>query len=124
VTNTGDLLSAASILLGIITFLYGLWHTELDEAEEIQVPRHLEDAAPQRRKVRAARRKAFFVAAAASVFVLVFAPEVIGALDDMVDDYDAVEVSLLVVWVGLIWLAWHSGRTAWRLHRHHRRLTP
>ena len=120
-TNAGDLLSAASILLGIITFLYGLWHSELDAAEAIHPPRHLEDAGPQRRTVRAARRKALLVALAASLFVLVFAPEVLAALDDMVDDYDAVEVSLLVVWLGLIWLAAHSGATAWRLHRHHRR---
>ena len=120
-TNAGDLLSAASILLGINTFLYGLWHGELDQAEAIQPPRHLEDAGPQRQKVKAARRKALLVALAASLFVLVFAPEVIAALDDMFDDYDAVEVSLLVVWLGLIWLAAHSGATAWRLHRHHRR---
>lgn len=123
-TNAGDLLSAASILLGIITFLYGLWHAELDTAESIQPPRHLEDAGPHRRTVAIARRKALTVALAAALFVLVFAPEVIGALDEMFDDYDAVEVSLLVVWVGLIWLAAHSGATAWRLHQQHRRLTP
>lgn len=123
-TDGGDLLSAASILLGIITFLYGLWHSELAEAEATQPPLHLEDAEPHRRTVSVARRKAAQVSLAATLFVVVFAPEVVPAVDDMLDDYDAVQVSLLVVWLGLVWLALHSGATAFRLHRLRRRLTP
>jgi hypothetical protein len=124
VTNAGDLLSAASILLGIITFLYGLWHAELDEAESIQPPRHLDDAGPHRKKVARARRKALIVSGAALLFAGVFVPEVIIEIDEITDGYDAVEVSLILVCAGLLLLAWHSGRTAWRLHRQHRRLTP
>ena len=78
-TQTSDLpslLSAASLLFGVITFLYGLSYRELSTAAALRVAgRQKDDLGPQRERVRRARVTAMFVAVVAAVVGLIFTPD-------------------------------------------------
>ena len=136
-TQTSDLpslLSAASLLFGVITFLYGLSYRELSTAAALRVAgRQKDDLGPQRERVRRARVTAMFVAVVAAVVGLIFTPDAarlsrhfFERLDEgqgAFEDYDAVATTLVAVTLGCFFLAGHATWMAVRLTRTLRRLS-
>jgi hypothetical protein len=117
-----DLLSAASLLLAIVSVLYGLWYSEIVSAADVQVPRHAEDCVRPLGAVRGVLwGKALPVALAACVVAAVFLPDTLriavasaklyagnGFPDNLT--YDAVSTSFCVVEAFAIALAVHTVR--------------
>ncbi len=115
----GDLLSAASLLLALLTFLYGLAYPRLTSATRVSLAgRRPEDVGRDRRDVAAARRTALLVASAAGVVAAVFAPETavlvwrfVARLDEggaALASYDAVATSFVLVNAGALLLGLHA----------------
>jgi ABC-type Fe3+ transport system permease subunit len=129
-----SLLSAASLLFSVITFLYGLAYNRISSAAAIQVAgTQKEDLGPERRRVREARRVAVFVACVATLIALIFAPpakdlsqhffERLPKGLEAFEDYDAVATTLVVITVGCFVLAAHATWMAVRLNRTLKRLS-
>ena len=122
-TSAADLLAAASLLLTLITFVYGLLYPELSAARAIRRGgRQLDDVGPDRRRVREAEGRAIALAAAATLVGLVFSPPAANLAGhfisripkglDAFSHYDAVAVTLVLVTAGCFVIAFHAGRMA------------
>jgi hypothetical protein len=121
-TNPGDLpdlLAAASLLLTLISFLYGLLYSELVQAADITLAgRQPDDVGPDRTRIRSARLRAVFLAVLAAAMGAVFAPPTIhicshflGRLSKGVaafDHYNALALTLVIVNLGFFVLAGHA----------------
>lgn len=108
--SSGDILSAASLLLAVLAVLFSLWYSDIGSALRVEIPTHLEDAGPQRRQVsEAIKTRAAPLAAGAVVLLLVFLPEAVHlaihwlrqannhGLWHAIKSYDSVELSIVVV---------------------------
>jgi len=120
-----SILSAESLLLTLITFVYGLLYPELANASAIQLGgRQPDDVGPDRARVRQARGRAGVLAAAASVVGAVFTPPSVQVswhflrrLPDGVDafhDYNTVATTLVLVTIGCFLIAFHA---TWMVNR-------
>jgi hypothetical protein len=132
----GDLLSAAGLLLGVVSVLYGLWLPEMTAALDRPIklqPADRESDYKFCRRVYFAR--ALPLAAAAVLFALLFVPPalriVVGTVRSLWRDpvsavvhYDAVRASLVVVSLSLVALAAYILTTAVRLRNHCARQDP
>lgn len=130
-----DLLSAASLLLAIVSVLYGLWYAEIVAAADFQVPPHAEDRVKPFGVVRGVRwGKAIPVALAACLVAAVFLPDTLliaaksaklyadnGFTGDLT--YDAVSTSFCVVEAFAIALAVHTVRLARKVSHKARQLS-
>jgi len=123
-----DLLSAASLLLTLITFLYGLLYPELSRASSITLGgRHPDDVGPDRMRVKGARLRAWFLIVAATVVGAVFTPSAIDLIWDLVtrvsdarsafDDYNPIATTLVIVTTGFFLIAAHAALMITRLTR-------
>ena len=84
----GDLLSSASLLLTIITVLYGLWNPSIKEAMDITVPDYKAQAVKPLSDVSSAIWKRALPLALASITVaLVFAKDAIELIRDSYRSY-------------------------------------
>jgi hypothetical protein len=73
-----DLLSAASLLLGVIAILFGLWYPEITRAIELPKPDHKEDYKKPYKEVSAVfYSRAIPLTVASSLLTLVFASDAI-----------------------------------------------
>ena len=129
-----DLLSAASLLLAIITVIYGLWYDAIVKALEIVPKDYKEDNAKHYQRVRLVRRsKAAPLMWISSLLTLVFLPDVLriswlsginylrkGAA--ALCDYSAVTTSFVIVTCLLGVLAVHFIHLNWQLHQLLKRL--
>jgi hypothetical protein len=127
-TSTSDLLAAASLLLTLITFVYGLLYPELSAVRAITLGgRQVDDVGPDRRRVREARGRAIGLATAAAVVGAVFAPPAANLAWHFLSrlpkgraaffHYDAVAVTLVLVTAGFFLLAMHAMKMAQALNR-------
>lgn len=115
-----DLLSAASLLLAIVSVLYGLWYVEIVAAAERSVPFHVEDRTKPLAEVREVLMgKAVPVALAACLVAAVFLPDTVRLMIESTQfyareglsgilRYDAVGTSFCVVEGFAVALALHS----------------
>ena len=118
----GDLLSAASLLLAIVSVIYGLWYNEIVTATETRVPPHIEDREAPRLVVHHVLiARAVPVTVGACLVAMVFLPDVVEIFAKSVKllvtrggtanlAYDAVATSLCLVEVFAITLAIHTVR--------------
>jgi hypothetical protein len=135
--SRGDVLAAASLLLAIVAVLYSLWYSEIAATLDLEVPRHLEDAGPARRRTaEVLKTRALPLALSTLVLMLVFLPEAIhivlhwsrgayrrGVLH-AIRQYDPVSLALVLVVIAIGALAAYTLWLARRLVRQKRRLTP
>jgi hypothetical protein len=71
-----DLLSAASLLLGALAILFGLWYPEITKAMDIVEPAHRADYTRPHRQIKAVLySRAIPLTMACSLLTLVFAPD-------------------------------------------------
>lgn len=124
-TVSGDLLSAASLALGALAVIYGLWSPSLTEALNLAKAQHLADRRPSIKSLRdALNGKALPLMLAANLVCLVLAPPAIATTIDSLAhviragpraflDYDPVKALFVVVWVMVAGLARVSTKT-WR----------
>jgi hypothetical protein len=129
VTNLGDLLSASSLVVALLTFLYSLAHPTHSAALETTLgTRQIADAGPERRQVRAARKSALLFAVAATLATAIFLPDSIrlswhflGRLNrgfDAVSGYNALATSFVLITAACLALAAHALSIAVRLDAH------
>lgn len=124
---TGDLLSAASILLGVVTFIYGTALPNLARAKGLRLAgRDPVDAESDLAEARSARQRAMLIVGSAAAVGAVFAPETVSLLWHLLSDladrsisvhYDPLAVSLVVVNLACFAIAAHAGATAAGLSR-------
>lgn len=116
--STADLLTAASVLAALLTFLYGAAYSAIREATEIERgERHRADLRTERKQVLRAVWPATGVLVAAAALALVFANEVYDLVSagDVFTDWDAIGLSLLVVWVAYLAIAVHAATSVLQL---------
>ena len=121
-SETGDLLTAASILAGLLTFLYGNAYSTITKALELERgEHHYADLVAARKQVRDAIVPALGVLAAALALAAIFVWKVVELIrdGDVFSRYDPVALSFLVVWLAFVLVALHAGRSTWRLARKH-----
>ena len=116
----GDILSAASLLLTIVTVLYALWYQELMSALQIEVPIHKEDrSAPLLRINSMIYSRAIPLFVSSVLVSVVFIPDVVGILREAfrawdqagsyIQYYDSVKTAICIVVVFSIALSVHAG---------------
>jgi hypothetical protein len=114
-----DILGAASLLLALLTFVYGMLYPELSAAADIKLGgRQVADIEPDRKRVRAARQRARGLAAVALIVAAVFTPPALDVLWNFLDrlptgfgafdNYNAVATTLVLVTVGCYLLTGHA----------------
>ncbi len=118
--SSADLLAAASLLLAALAVLYGVWYSSIEEAKNIKMPGHRDDATKPIAQVgRVLRGRAYPLAIASGLATIVFGPEAISICASTVDSfadhglgafgyYDPIEAALLLVTVGLALLTVHA----------------
>jgi hypothetical protein len=125
-TELPSVLAAESLLLTLITFVYGLLYPELSHAAALQLRgRQVADVGSDRTRVRNARRRATALAAVAFVVGAVFTPPSTEALSNFLrqvderlhafDDYNPVATTLVLVTIGCFAIAAHASWMVWRL---------
>jgi hypothetical protein len=133
-TDLPNVLGAESLLLTLITFVYGLLYPELAGAAAIELRgRQLDDVGPDRARVRAARRRAGALAAVAAIVGGVFTPPSVDASWHFLrrlpkgvhafDHYNTLATTLVLVTVGCFLIAGHASSMVKRLTITLRRLS-
>lgn len=123
----GDILSAASLLLTIVTVLYALWYQELTTVIEIDIPQHLEDRPGPLAKVKGvlfSRAIPLFLSSA--TISIVFVPDAITVFSEFLDRctqsgatdtcvYSSVKAAICIVVIFSIGITIHSGNMLWKI---------
>lgn len=79
----GELLSAASLLLTIVTVLYALWYPEIVEGLNIKIPKHEEDWPGPSKKIETLIRSKVIPLFVSSMLVsIVFIPDAISIIKE------------------------------------------
>jgi hypothetical protein len=117
----GDILSAASLLLAIVTVLYALWYQELTAAIEIEIPNHKEDRPKPLTKLNQILFSRAIPLFLSSVTVsVVFLPDAITIVTQVIDVlssgdatdnfvYSSVKTAVCIVVIFSIGITVHSG---------------
>jgi hypothetical protein len=126
---TGDLLSAASLLLTVLTILYSLWYPEINNASDLPVDDHSAN-----RKLPHEQARGVFLTKALPLSIATLALFVTAtppALDIMRHPfvrnfalYDAVSTIFVAVVAVLLFLSGHIVKSAWKLGAHVHELNP
>jgi hypothetical protein len=122
VTTLGDLLTAASLLVALLTFLYGGAFSEITTARKLRrAGRNVDDTRADRERVAVARPKALGVAVAGIVVGAIFLPESLERcwhfLQHPLGHYNALATSLVVVTAFCFLVAAHALGAALELRR-------
>jgi len=129
----GDLLSAASLLLTVLTVLYSLWLPEITAASNSVVDPHPENRTEAYRASRSVfLSKALMLCLAAFALIATMTPPAIAIMyrpmyhpfADKLDSYDAVATIFVVVFAVLILLTLHTVAATWTLRNHVQKLDP
>jgi hypothetical protein len=134
-TDLPNVLAAESLLLTLLTFIYGLLYPELAGAERIELGgRQFADVGPDRARVRAARQRAGALAIVAIIIGGVFTPSSLHAAWHFLrrlpkgvsafDHYNTVATTLVLVTAGCFVLAGHALWMVRRLSKTLGRLSP
>lgn len=131
-----DLLSAASLLLGVLAILFGLWYPEITSALDITEPSHRTDYKQPYKKVsKVLYSRAIPLTIASSLLTIVFAPDAIKITISsvkryinqgwsVIHSYDAVTMSFVLVVCLALTLTIYLSYYTIKLIRKARRLTP
>jgi hypothetical protein len=125
---SGDLLTAAGLLLATIGLVFSAWYPEMTAAIELEAPLHLLDRNPQIAAVRRALwTRAVPLLAAVVMLLAALAPVTASVVshaltDDRGQPYDAVRAIFVGVWMLILWMTAATGDLVWRLHRKLRQL--
>jgi len=131
-----DLLASASLLLAIVTVMYGLWYPEIIAALNENIPAH--DGAkfgPYKEILNIIKYRAIPLAGASCLVALVFLPEafkitwhsLLSYMHDFLGtllSYNAITTSFVLVDVIAILLAVHLTLLTFRLFDHKNKLAP
>ncbi len=108
-SSPSDLLSAESLMFGVLGVVFGLWYQEISDTIAAQVPPHKEDREPVEEQVRRTLgSKAIPLAVASLLVFLTFAPNAfllvwksVVHFNNMgfsnISNYNAVDVALVLV---------------------------
>ena len=124
--TTADILTAASVMAGVLFFLYAHAHTSIAASLDLERgERHAADLKVERRQVGSDELRAAAIAAVALVLGAIFTPKVIDLVRDghVFGEYDPIALSLIVVWLLFLGVGAHSAWSAVRLRRKHRELS-
>jgi drug/metabolite transporter (DMT)-like permease len=124
--TTADILTAASVMAGVLFFLYAGAHTRIAESLDIERgERHAADLKDERRRVRSDELRAAGIAGVALALGAIFTARVIDLIRDghVFGEYDPIALSLVVVWLLFLGVGAHSAWSAVRLRRKHRELS-
>lgn len=116
----GDILSAASLLLTIVTVLYALWYPELNEGLKIEIPPHKEDRPGPLSKINSVIYSRALPLFMSSMLVsLVFVPDVINILKEVyeawaqynraIPNYSSVKTAICIVVAFSVFISLHVG---------------
>jgi len=124
-----DLLSAASLLLTVLTILYSLWYPEISAASRSNVDRYSAN-----RKIAHREARTIFVAKALPLCLATLAlflatvPPVLAIVHRPfardVDSYDAVATIFVAVAAVFLFLSGHTLNAAWQLGKQVWKLNP
>ena len=113
----GDILSAASLLLTIVTVFYALWYPELIKAIDKKVPTHREDRSgplSEINKILLSRAIPLFLSS--FVVSIIFMPDAIDIIvesinreDGVIYKYNSVKMAICIVVFFAIGITIHSG---------------
>jgi hypothetical protein len=123
---SGDLLSAAGLLLALIGLLYSVWYDEMNRALAVPIARHRLDREPAIATVRQALfTRAIPLVVAAVALVAVLADPAISVLAHAFSGgpYDAVKACFILVWLFCGGLTIATIQVTRALVVHFRRLT-
>lgn len=112
-----DILSAASLLLIIVTVLYALWYPELIIAINIEIPKHSEDRpAPLADVNKILFSRAIPLFLSSLIVSMVFVPDAINIIYEVINrktevayKYSSVKTAICVVVFFSVGLTIHSG---------------
>jgi len=131
-----DLLSAASLLLAVVSVVYGLWYPEIVHAMDTTIPKHAEDRRRPYKDVSTMLfRRSLPLAIAALVVTAVFLPDALRigwlSINDYSESgwsalrrYDSVATAFFVVELFATALTVHAVNLAVKLFQLRRRLAP
>ena len=116
----GDILSAASLLLTIVTVLYALWYPELIEGLKIEIPPHKEDRPGPLSKInKVIYSRALPLFISSMLVSVVFIPDVVNILkevyeawmqdDGAIPNYSSVKTAICIVVIFSICISFHVG---------------
>jgi hypothetical protein len=120
VVRSGDLLSAESLILAVVSGLFGIWYGEIQRAFALEKPIHVEDRTPQRDQLKAVFwRRAMPLTAVSVAAAAVFLPNSIPLLRRLsplfhghFPPYDPLAVSIVAVNAGILLLSLYVGGLA------------
>jgi drug/metabolite transporter (DMT)-like permease len=118
--TTGDILTAASVLAGVLFFLYANAHARIVESLEIERgERHAADLRTERARVRSDGVRALAIAVVALALGAIFTPKIVDLTRDghVFGEYDPIALSLTVVWLLFLGVGAHSAWSAVRLRK-------
>ena len=128
-----DLLSAASLLLAVITILYSLWYSEIGQASSLHVENEPGDRLDNYEKARAVLwSKAIPLAIASLILLLINLPEAYSIVGHAINalltkagaPYSAVRTTFVVVLIVLTFLVVHIFASTRILWKHVAKLDP
>ena len=124
-----DLLSAASLLLAVVTILYSLWYGEISRASSAEVEKYATNRRTVHRNARAVFLfKALPLCLATTALFVASLPPTIAIIQRPVastlSTYDAVSTIFVAVVCVLLFLSAHTLYNAAKLGNHVRKLNP
>jgi hypothetical protein len=120
VVSTGDLLSAESLILTVVSGLLALWYSEIQSALRLEKKLRVEDRGPEiETMTRSLWRRAIPLTALAAAATAVFAPnsiQLIRRVEPFVrgdlPPYDPIAVSVVGVNIGMALVTLYAGALA------------
>ncbi len=126
----GDILSAASLLLTIVTVLYALWYPELSEAIKTEVPIHSQDRPGPLayvKKILWSRAVPLFFSSL--VVSIIFIPDAINIVNEVfhlykrnIYKYNSVKTAICVVVVFSVGITFHLANVLWKIVKKYSKL--
>ena len=124
--TTADILTAASVMAGILFFLYANAHARIAASLAIERgERQAADLGPERRRVRSDLLRAVAISVVALALGAIFTAKVVDLVGDghIFGEYDPIALSLTVVWLLFLGVGVHSASSALRLRQKHAELS-
>ena len=124
--SAADVLTAASVMAGVLSFLYAHAHGRISRSLDLERgERHAADLEPERREIRRARQLSAAISLVSFALGAIFTWEIVDLVRDghVFGAYEPITLSLVVVWLLFLGVGVHSAWSAVRLTRKHRELS-
>jgi hypothetical protein len=125
-SSAADILTAASVMAGVLSFLYANAHVRITESLDIERgERHAADLKKERRTARRAGQLSAAVSLASLALGAIFTAKIVDLIRDghVFGAYEPITLSLVVVWLLFLGVGAHSAWSAVRLWIKHRELS-